>query len=118
MLYFAFTRGAPDIAITAGMMGVMCGFLPFVGMQFAKLLWKASDDPRSGLSAPFLAVCFVVLVGLLAIMRLTGEFGERVYGSFVPLWEFGAVLGTPFGLVMAVALWHAERESVGSPKKP
>lgn len=109
MIYLQLFYGLPDKAGIAAMMGVMVGFVPFCGLQFAKLIWSH----RKGIELPglVLSACFLLLTGLIAIMRVTGDFGERVYGGFVPLWEVGFVLAVPFGLVMAVGLWYAEREA-------
>jgi hypothetical protein len=107
LVYLQITLELPALACTAGMMGVMAGFIPWTGLQFAKLLWRLR---RANPSGAVVAVVMVLLVGLIAIMRVTGEFTEQVYGSYVPLFTFGFVVTVPFGLSMAVGLWYVERD--------
>lgn len=110
LIYLQITAGMPDRAGVAGMMGVMAGFLPFVGMQFAKLFWQTFANVKSPLRfhGLLLAICFELMTGLIAIMRFTGDFSERVYGDYVPLFSFGAAISVPAGVLAAVLMWFAE----------
>ena len=109
IIYLQLFYALPPTAGTAGMMGVIAGFLPFCGLQFAKLLWSFRKGIE--LHGAVMSAVMLTLTGLIAIMRVTGEFSERVYGSWVPMFEVGFVLAVPFGLVLAVGLWYAEREA-------
>jgi hypothetical protein len=100
-------HGLPPKAGMAGMMGVLAGFLLLCGLQFAKLFWSM----RKGLELPayILSGSCLMLVGLLAVMRETGEFS---YGPYSFDFVVGFSLAVPFGLSMALALWYAERDGV------
>ncbi len=101
MIYLKLFHRLPDVAGTAGMMGVLAGFFTIAGVPVARWLWRQGE-------ARFLALLTLLLAGLIAIMKVMGDFGEGVYGGFVPVFTFGFVLGVPPGIAVVAMLWFEE----------
>lgn len=101
MIYLRLFHRLPDVAGTAGMMGVLAGFLTIAGLPVARWLWR-SDTDRT------LAVLTLLLAGLIAIMKVTGDFGSDVYGDFVPVFSVGFVLGALPAVAVVTLLWFEE----------
>ena len=61
------------------------------------------------MSHPVLAACMLGMVGLLAVMKWSGEFDERVLGPYARFLDFGFYLGVPLGVCVIAALWLKEK---------
>ena len=95
VLWSGMTGRIPFRASFAANYGVAVGMITIAGMAIARLFVSIDRRP--------LGMVFIAMTGLLAVMKLQGEFGEEVFGSFTKWLDFGFIIGIAWGAV-AVAL--------------
>lgn len=86
----AATSAFPETASTGG----RCGYPGSRQLEFS------SRRSRSRLARG---------TSLLAVMKWSGEFDERVLGPYAPFLDFGFYLGVPLGVCVIAALWLKEK---------
>jgi hypothetical protein len=104
------TRQLPHQAVFLGSYGVVVGMLTIAGLTLAKFFWDMARSHERGYPpGSMLAACMLAIVGLLAVMKWSGEFDERVLGPHARFLDFGFSLGVLLGVCMIAALWLEER---------
>jgi hypothetical protein len=81
--------------------GIVVGMLTVAGISLGNFFHKRRYY--------MLAICSLALVGLFAVMRWRGEFGERIFGAYTPFIDYGFYFGAAFGVCMIWALWDDQR---------
>ena len=110
LTYLLVTLQLPHQAAFLGNYGVVVGMLTIAGLTLAKLFWDMARSHEGGYPPGYmLAACMLAMVGLLAVMKWSGEFDERVLGPYARFLDFGFYLGVPLGVCVIAALWLKEK---------